>query len=383
MSADDPIAGAVQSALEKGVFPGAVLLVRVRGRIAYHRAFGLAALLPDQEPASVGTIYDLASLTKPLATATAVLCLIQDGRFSLDTMIQEILAELRGSAIGCARVSHLLSHRSGLPAWRPLYERIAERDRLQPGLLGSEDAKQLALEMIRDEALHAPPGATSLYSDLGFILLGFLVERVAGRSLAAFCRERIYNRLGAEELFFIGADGKQVGGAPGGPADPCRIAATEQDPWRGRLLRAEVHDENAWTLGGVAGHSGLFGTAAAVGALSGCWLNSYLGRESPLSAGLVRGFLENPEPRPGASWACGWDRPSPPSASGTRFSPRSFGHLGFTGTSVWIDPLVELEVILLSNRVHPSRKNDAIRAFRPQIHDLIYDECVENGSGEF
>src|SRR5574341_560289 len=320
MSADDPIAGAMQAALERGVFPGAVLLVRLRGRVAYHRAFGLAAVLPAREPASVDTIYDLASLTKSLATATAVLCLIQDGRLSLDTMIQEILVELAGSPIGGARVRHLLSHRSGLPAWRPLYERIAERDRAHPGLLGREGAKHLALEMIRDEALLAPPGATGLYSDLGFILLGFLVERTARQSLAEFCRQRVYDRMGAGELFFIESEGRQVGGMAGGPADPHRIAATEQDPWRGRLLRAEVHDENAWALGGVAGHSGLFGTAAAVGAVSACWLNGYRGRVSLLPAGLVRGFLENPEQTPGVSWACGWDRPSSPSSSGTRRS---------------------------------------------------------------
>lgn len=383
MPADDPIAGAMQAALDEGVFPGAVLLVRLRGQIVYHRAFGLAACLPDQEPASVDTIYDLASLTKPLATTTAVLCLVQDGRLNVDTVIQEILGELGGSAIGRATISHLLTHRSGLPAWRPLYQRIAERDRAQPGFLGSEGAKQLALEMIRDEALLSSIGAQGVYSDLGFILLGFLVERLAGQSLAAFCRDRVYNRLEAGALFFIGAGGAQVGGPANGPVDPCRIAPTEDDHWRGRMVRAEAHDENAWALGGVAGHSGLFGTAAAVSAVSRCWLLGRLGRESLLSPGLVGRFLAGPgQAASGSSWVLGWDTPSVPSSSGTRFSPQSFGHLGFTGTSLWIDPVEGLEVVLLSNRVHPSRKNDAIRRFRPQIHDVIYSEYVPGGSGE-
>ena len=382
MPADDPIAGAMQAALDEGVFPGAVLLVRLRGQIVYHRAFGLAACVPDREPASVDTIYDLASLTKPLATATAVLCLVQDGRLDIDTMIQEILGELGGSAIGRATISHLLSHRSGLPGWRPLYQRIAERDRAQPGFLGSEEAKQLALELIRDESLLSPIGAQRVYSDLGFILLGFLVERLAGQSLGAFCRDRIYNRIEAGALFFIGAGGAQVGGPASGPADPQRIAPTEEDHWRGRMVRAEVHDENAWALGGVAGHSGLFGTAAAVSAVSRCWLLSHLGRESLLSPRLVGLFLSGAvQAASGSSWVLGWDRPSVPSSSGAHLSHQSFGHLGFTGTSLWSDPVVELEVVLLSNRVHPSRRNDAIRHFRPKIHDVIYGECVQGGSG--
>jgi CubicO group peptidase (beta-lactamase class C family) len=380
MSTDDPIAGAMRAALERGVFPGAVLLVRLRGRVAYHRAFGLAARLPVPEPATLDTIYDLASLTKPLATATAVLCLTQDGRLGLDTPIQETLDELAGSPVGAATIRHLLSHRAGLPAWRPLYQRIALCDRTPPGLRGRDDAKRVTLALIRDETLQAPPGTQGLYSDLGFILLGFLVERVTGMTLAEYCRQRVYDRVGAGELFFIESEGGQVGRPAGDPADPLRIAATEQDPWRGRLLRGEVHDENAWALGGVAGHSGLFGTADAVAVLAGRWLEGCLGRPSRLSPGLVRNFLEQPAQTSGASWASGWDRPSPPSAAGARFSARSFGHLGFTGTSVWVDPAVELEVVFLSNRVHPSRANDAIRAFRPQLHDLIYKECVEGGA---
>src|SRR5207249_7543520 len=152
MSASDPITNAMQSAVEEGVFPGAVLLVRIHGRVAYHRAFGYAALIPQKERACLQTVYDLASLTKPLATATAVLCLVQDGRLDLEEPLQNLLSELKGSALGSATAAHLLSHSSGLPAWRPFYERLAEQDRTEPGFLGSAAAKYAVLDLIRQEA---------------------------------------------------------------------------------------------------------------------------------------------------------------------------------------------------------------------------------------
>jgi len=158
--------------------------------------------------------------------------------------------------------------------------------------------------------------------------------------------------------------------------DISRVAPTEQDEWRTRLLCGEVHDENAAAMGGIAGHAGLFGTAESVLAVSGAWLSAYCGRTSILEKELVREFTTRQEFDERSSWALGWDTPSMPSSSGTSFSDRSFGHLGYTGTSLWIDPMCELEVVLLSNRVHPTRKNEKIKAFRPYIHDLVYGECV-------
>jgi CubicO group peptidase (beta-lactamase class C family) len=147
-----------------------------------------------------------------------------------------------------------------------------------------------------------------------------------------------------------------------------RIAPSEEDPWRGHLLQGEVHDENAAALGGVAGHAGLFGTAQAVGQVTKAWLDSYSGKPSIFRQDLVSQFVKA---QPGTSWGLGWDTPSQPSSSGQWFSPESFGHLGFTGTSIWIDPIKELEVIFLSNRVHPTRENQAIKTFRPKLHDVI------------
>jgi serine-type D-Ala-D-Ala carboxypeptidase len=373
MSQPDPIANAMDAAVDGGVFPGAVLLVRLRGERVYHRAFGRAALVPVQEPARLETIYDLASLTKPLATTTAVLRLVQDGLVGVDDPLQRHVEELKGSAIGDATVYHLLTHSAGLPAWLPLYEQIAGKGRLTQGAQGGPPAEQMALALIKQEALSAPAGTRSLYSDLGFILLGILVERASGTSLAVYCRQSVFEPMRAP-LFFLGPKGTGSGSAL--RPDAALVAPTEDDPWRGRLLRAEVHDENAYALGGVAGHAGLFGTAAAVSAVVGHWLDSSVGRSRMLPIDLVRRFITRQDRIAGSSWALGWDTPSAPSSSGTRFSAASFGHLGYTGTSIWVDPARELEVVLLSNRVHPTRRNEAIKQFRPLIHDVIYGELV-------
>lgn len=371
----DPVTGALFAAVESGVFPGAVLAVRVRGQVAYQQAVGNAALLPAPRPASLDTVYDLASLTKPLATATAVLLLVQAGRLNLDAPLERDLVELKGSPIGDVTVRDLLSHSSGLPAWRPYYERVAEQDQSRPGFLGSEAAKQLVLRCLRDEPFVYPTGIRSLYSDLGYILLGLLIERVSGSPLDHFCQDRLFAPLGAAPLLFLG----RAGAAEGPRVNPDRVAPTEEDAWRGRLLWGEVHDENAYALGGVAGHAGLFGTVSAVLAVSGAWLNSYTGRNSLFHPELIRRFATRRTDIPGGSWGLGWDTPSTPSSSGAHFSPQSFGHLGFTGTSLWIDPVCGLEVALLSNRVHPTRRNQGIQKFRPLIHDLIYKELIANG----
>jgi CubicO group peptidase (beta-lactamase class C family) len=371
MPSGDRITATMKSAVQSGVFPGAVLFVRASGRVVYHRAVGSAALVPEREPASVETIYDLASLTKPLATTSAVLCLMQQGRLSIEAKLKDLLDEVKGTPLGEATLWHLLNHSSGLPPWRPFHERLAEQQRAQPGSLGGERAARLMLDLIRAEPLLYPAGSRSMYSDLGFMLLGFIVERVGGEPLDVFCRARVHEPLGATPLFYLrtGSDPSDL------PVELRRIAPTERDDWRGRILRGVVHDENAYALGGVAGHSGLFGTAKAVAAVSGAWLAGALGRNGGFDLTLVRRFVTR-QSTPDSSWGLGWDTPSAPSSSGARFSTSSFGHLGYTGTSLWVDPTRELEVILLSNRVHPTRRNDAIRQFRPLIHDVIFEELV-------
>ena len=374
MATPHVIEAALQAAVDDGVFPGAQLAVRLQGELQCAAVAGRLSSEPPGLLVQPSTIYDLASLTKPLATVTSIVLLIQRAKVALEDPIQQVLVELEGTPIGEATVRDLLAHRSGLPGWRPIYERL-EAGGMTPGYSGvSQPIRAAVLSLIRVEPLMYVRGERSLYSDLGFMLLGFLVERLSGMALDRWCEEAIARPIGADPLLFCPLAG-------GGQSLPevSRIAPTEQDVWRHRFLRGEVHDENAASMGGVAGHAGLFGTAESVLAVSGAWLRGYHGRASILEETFVRQFTARQPSVSRSSWALGWDTPSAPSSSGSRFSERSFGHLGYTGTSLWIDPLSELEVVLLSNRVHPSRRNEKIKVFRPFIHDLVYREYVARG----
>ena len=373
MSTSDPIGAAFQQAVDEGVFPGAVVAVRVNGRIVYQDGFGYVGQSPVDVPVSVDTVYDLASLTKVLATTSAILLLVQQGALQLEDRVETMLKECRGTAIGQAQIRHLLSHSSGLPDWKPLYKAIGEQDKAMPGLLGSAKAREVILHTIAQQHLNHPIGTHAEYSDLGFMLLGFIIERTSTRHLSDFCNS-FFRQQHAHPLAFIPTGSFLEGGTP--PSNWPFVAPTEYDSWRGRILQGEVHDENAYAMGGTAGHAGLFGSAMAVLAISGCWLDSYKNRNSTLSSSLTKKFVAREQQIPGSSWALGWDTPSPPSSSGQFFSPNSFGHLGFTGTSLWIDPERELEVVLLSNRVRFGRDNKKIQEFRKTIHDIIWKKVV-------
>lgn len=376
MATNDVIQAALQSAVDDGVFPGAQLAVRLRGELQCVVVAGRLSSTSPGLPVQPTTIYDLASLTKPLVTATSVLLLIQRAKVMLEDSVQGVLTELEGTPIGQATVRDLLAHRSGLPGWRPYYERLDAGGVVSEPLGGNHDVKQQVLKLIRDEPLIYTRGTRSVYSDLGFMLLGFLVERLSGMPMDIWFGETIAQPLQADPMMYCPPVGRARLGVVRPAIDASQIAPTEQDERRNRLLCGEVHDENAAAMGGIAGHAGLFGTAESVLAVSGAWLRGYHGRESILDAKLVRQFTTRQESAAQSSWALGWDTPSVPSSSGSSFSEQSFGHLGYTGTSLWIDPLRELEVVLLSNRVHPSRRNEKIKTFRPYIHDLVYWEFV-------
>lgn len=377
MKTNPAIEAALRAAVDDGVFPGAVLAVRLRGELRCLTAAGRMASAESEAPVEISTVYDLASLTKPLATTTLILLLVQEGRLALQEELHHVLPELKGSAIGEAMVQDLLSHSSGLPGWRPIYEKLEKEG---AGVLSPDHAertKEQVVRLIRDEALIYTNGEKSLYSDLGFMLLGFMVERISGTTLDQFAWEKCFQPVGAEPLLFCPLLTGRPPGVPRHAIEQKRIAPTEFDTRRNRHLQGEVHDENAAALGGVAGHAGLFGTAESVLAVSGAWLAAYYQRPSILATHLVMQFTTRVSHVPNSSWALGWDTPSTPSSSsGSRLSSKAFGHLGYTGTSLWIDPDCGLEVVLLSNRVHPSRKNEKIRAFRPLIHDLVCREYV-------
>lgn len=378
MTEPDAIQTAMDQAVRDSVFPGAVLAVRLHSSMRCLVATGRLSSDPPGESVQPSTVYDLASLTKPLVTVTSVLLLVQAGRIRLENAIQQYLGELEGAPIGQATIRDLLTHSAGLPGWRPLYERLEskglEMGRGQPAII-----RQAVLQLIRDEPLIYGRGERSLYSDLGFILLGLAIERVTSLTLDQQFQRAVAEPLEAQPLLFAPLTASASEQAMKHSVHPSKIAPTEWDEWRGRLLHGEVHDENAAAMGGVAGHAGLFGTAEAVLALTGAWLRAHRKQSSILDGELVRTFTKRQPDIPQSSWALGWDTPSAPSSSGSFFSPESFGHLGYTGTSIWIDPQRDLEVVLLSNRVHPSRKNDMIRTFRPKIHDLVFEEFVPTG----
>ena len=373
----DPIAEKMQQGVDEGVFPGAVLLVSHKGQTVHHGAYGSACLIPNREPATVGTVYDLASLTKPIATATAVALLVAEGRLGLDDPLERFVPELTQDVLRKSTIRHLLNHTSGLPAWRPLYELIVpDGKKLRDIALSNRRAA--IYDAIHHEQLADPVGGHCVYSDLGFILLGEIVERIVKQEWSAFIHGAVFSRLGASDLFYMSESGPTGGILLTGR----RFAATEQDGWRGRIIRGEVDDENAAVMGGVSAHAGLFGTVVAVARAVSPWLAAVREEASPIPASWAKEFVRKQGIDPNGSWALGWDTPSKgpggaPSSSGAYFSPASFGHLGYAGTSVWIDPERELIVVLLTNRVHPTRKNDKIRAFRPAIHDVIFQNVVK------
>lgn len=369
------IQAALEQAVTGGVFPGAVLAVRHGGATIDVVTAGRLSTDEAARAVQASTVYDLASLTKPLSTVTALVLLMQMGRCQLHDRVESILPELADSPIGGASLWHLLTHSSGLPGWRGYYERVSPDATVPATEEDRRRAREALVEMIRDEALIYERGVRSLYSDLGFMILGGIVERCSGMPLHQFFRDRIAPLAGTSPIGFVPTEwadhfllhARRLGGD---------VAPTEHDDWRGRLLCGEVHDENAASLGGVAGHAGLFGTAEAVLAVTAAWLQAYHRRPSVLDAVLVKEFTRRQAVVSGSSWALGWDTPSPPSSAGRFLSEVSFGHLGYTGTSVWIDPIHELEIVLLSNRVHPTRKNERIKVFRPMIHELVYREYV-------
>jgi len=366
----------VIAVLERGVasgaFPGAVVLVARRGEVVLHEAVGQRSLEPTRTPMRADTVFDLSSLTKPLATTLAVMVLLHEGKLRLDDRVSRVVPGLAVHGKDAITVRHLLAHCSGLAAWRPFFEEVRRVEREgRPNFMATRGARDLVYEAIHRERPEHPPGVAAVYSDLGFILLGELVELTTRQTLADFVRARLYRPLGLRHLDFV--DLTRLRREHLEP-DTEAIAPTERCPWRGKILCGEVHDDNAWAMGGVAGHAGLFGTAADVHAVLAMLRACALGKPGPFPAGLVREIWRRDDTVAGSTWALGWDTPSPQgSSAGVRMSRHAVGHLGFTGTSVWVDLERDCHVVLLTNRVHPSRRNEGIRAIRPQLHDAVFE----------
>ena len=363
MSGEKRILDLLLNGVAEGVFPGAVLLVAHRKEILLFEAAGNAAVLPTPRPMTLDTIFDLASLTKPLATGLVAVSLLSQGKLQLDASLLELMP---GASIPddkqAITLRQLLCHCSGLPSWKPYY--------LFLDTLPRERRKERLRQQILKEPLKSAPGTTDAYSDLGFMLVEWILEEKSGEDLHHFTREHVFGLLDCATPQYLPLDQ-----GPGG--DPNEYAATEHCPWRGHIISGEVHDENAYVLGGVAGHAGLFGTAVEVKCVLDTILDTISGSrlEGPWSRSALLQFLRPQHIVPNSSWALAFDTPAgSDSSAGSHFSSDTIGHLGFTGTSFWLDLSREMAVVFLTNRVHPSRDNDRIKVFRPLIHDAVMKE---------
>lgn len=356
---------AVEKAIAKGELPGAVIVAEYGEALRYERAFGAATLSPERHDARLETLYDLASLTKVMATTSAILLLVAEDKLHLDRPVAEYLPAFAERDKSEITVRHLLTHSSGLRPWRAYYMDLRERElRRGEKLLATEEARESIVQRILRSAAVHDPGEAAVYGDLGFIVAGALVEAVGGERLDAFCRRRIYEPLGMSQTHFnpVPFEGARAA-----------YAATEQCEWRDKIVWGEVHDPNAWAMGGVAGHAGLFGPAADVLRFGREMLAADRGESELFPRELAREFFRRQELPPGSDWALGWDTPTPgQSTSGQHFSERSIGHTGFTGTSLWIDLERGAVFVMLANRVHLLAKKSGF-ALRPQVHDLIWE----------
>ncbi len=360
----------MDAAVARGVFPGVVVLVNIGGQVVFHRAAGMRALEPERSPMREDTIFDLASLTKPLATSLAMMIMLKERKIGLDDRVSRFFHNFGVHGKTHVTFRHLLANTSGLPAWRPYWKDILRIEREgRINFTASRGAKEYVYEAIQREKPDAAAGAKTLYSDLGFMLLGAVVEEVNGTTLDRYCHERIYKPLGLRATSYVDLSLLRTR-----RLEPIAdmIAPTERCPWRKRVLCGEVHDDNAFAMGGVAGHAGLFSSARDIDRIATVLRECYDSQSLFLPAAIVREFWRRNDPAGASTWALGWDMPSQQdSTAGSELSRHSVGHVGFTGTSLWIDLERGMHVVVLSNRVHPSRDNDKIREFRPLIHDLI------------
>jgi CubicO group peptidase (beta-lactamase class C family) len=341
----------LSGARDARVFSAVTAEVGSRSGCVWQFASGRLSFDSEAGAVDMDTVFDLASLTKVLATAALCAGLIERGSLALDTRVHDLVRSWSTTDRTAVTVRDLLEHCSGLPGFRPYFQHLS-------GRAAFEDA-------IAREPLEYEPRQRSIYSDLGFILLGFILEDRAGTAL-----DRQFDR-------WHSAAGVRapLGFLPGASLRP-RIAATENDPWRGRVLQGEVHDENTFAIGGVAGHAGLFGTASAVGDAARWWMKLLAGNDDPATgttASIARRFVQR-STVPRSSRALGWDTMLTTSSCGRLLSPEAIGHTGFTGTSLWIDPMQDLYVVLLTNRVHPTRANEGIQQVRRDFHDALVQD---------
>jgi serine-type D-Ala-D-Ala carboxypeptidase len=338
----------LSQAISQRAFPSASIAVTHKGQLVCLKGFGHFVYEMESPEVTAASIYDLASLTKVLATTSLAMILCDRGLLDLEMPLVKLVPEIKTDDIRRERITlrMLLAHSSGLPAYEKLYLRAQGRDEV----FSAACATPLAAE----------PGSQAEYSDIGFIILGAALERLADELLDRFCQREVFGRLGMAHTGF----------------DPplhwwSDIPPTQDDQaFRHRIIQAEVQDENASAMEGVAGHAGVFSSAEDVAIFANIMLHGGAPIVRPETLAV---FTKRQTSPAGTSRALGWDTPSTPSQSGQYFSARSFGHLGYTGTSLWIDPEREVSITMLTNRTWPDCKNDAIKQVRPKFHDAILE----------
>jgi len=336
----------LRQAIEQRAFPGASVAVTHLGKVVALKAFGRFTYEKDAPPVTTASIFDIASVSKVVATTSMAMILYERGMLDLDIPVVGVLPEFAGKDASRREVTFrmLLAHTSGLPAYEKLFLRATTKDAVLNAAFGVP--------------LRNQPGTHAEYSDIGFILLGVALERIAGEPLDRFCQREVFGPLGMSHTAF------------NPPAEwKSRIPPTADDQtFRKRMLQGEVYDENASVVGGVAAQAGVFSTASDLAVFAHVMLNGGVPLVRPETLALFSRRANSPS---GTSRALGWDTPSNPSQSGKYFSQSSFGHLGHTGTSLWIDPERRLSVTLLTNRTWPDCSNQAIKELRPKFHDAV------------
>jgi serine-type D-Ala-D-Ala carboxypeptidase len=369
-------------AIASRVFPAASLAVTHAGKLAALQSFGKFVYEEDLEGApplsrfvrqggdfdvqvTADTLFDLASVTKAVATTTMAMILYERGLLELEAPISGAIPEFLTGEQRRRAVTFrmLLTHSSGLPAYEKLFLKTRQREEL--------------LQAALTTPLTADPGTRAEYSDIGFIVLGVALERIAGESLDAFCQREIFGPLGMAKTTFNPPEQLRGKIPPTADERESSNSATAHSRFRNRIVQGEVQDENAYVLGGVAAHAGLFSTAEDVARFAHMMLEGGRPILRPETIALFTRRMASPN---GTSRALGWDTPSAPSQSGKYFGPRSYGHLGYTGTSLWIDPDRQLSITLLTNRTWPDCSNPAIKQIRPRIYDAIVEGINSSSS---
>lgn len=393
---------ALGSGVDRGVYPGAAAAVVRDGSLVHESAAGDACVLPERRPARADTVYDLASLTKVVATTALAAHLVCRRALALDDDVAHHVPAFASGGRPAVTVRQLLAHSSGLPGWRPYFLR-AMADPTAGLLFGERDerrkapacgrGRRLIAELSAAEPLERPPGTAAVYSDVGFLVLGQVIESALAMPLDTAFRILVAAPLDLPTLHFRGIDREGPDAPPSHPSIAATGVRRPREPAPGQEAdvggdaphvpdsrAGEVDDDNAYAMGGVAPHAGLFGTARGVAGFGSRILEEADGAGRLAPAAVWAEVLRR-DGTAGSTRALGFDTMSPEgSAAGARLNREAtVGHLGFTGTSLWIDRSRRLSIALLSNRVHPSRSNEAIRIYRPRFHDAVVQALFGDG----